>query len=230
MRDLRFVEGVVSNLMIFRGVPPGPLAKVARQCVAMPAGRGVAFARQGEPLPGIFALAYGAVKLVLSSADKEERVVRLVAPGQTFGEETSLLAQPCRYDAIALVDSKLVVIPSAAIYGLMDHDLRFTRGMLVTLAERALELLAEVKSATLLRGAQRLASYLVSLAAPGNGEDACMVKLPVSKTVVAARLGIKKETLSRLLRELAEQGLIAVSRREISILDRGRLAQVARVN
>jgi CRP-like cAMP-binding protein len=50
----------------------------------------------------------------------------------------------------------------------------------------------------------------------------------VSKTVVAARLGVKKETLSRLLRELADDGVIAVAQRNIAILDRARLAQVAR--
>ena len=53
------------------------------------------------------------------------------------------------------------------------------------------------------------------------------VELPVSKTVVAAQLGMKKETLSRLLRQLALDGVIEVARREISILDRAGLKRVA---
>ena len=48
----------------------------------------------------------------------------------------------------------------------------------------------------------------------------------MSKTLVAARLGMKKETLSRLLRRLAADGLIEVSRREIAILDRAALTRV----
>jgi DNA-binding IclR family transcriptional regulator len=44
---------------------------------------------------------------------------------------------------------------------------------------------------------------------------------------VASRLGMKKETLSRLLRTFVELGLIEVMQREIGILDRVRLAAVA---
>jgi CRP-like cAMP-binding protein len=49
------------------------------------------------------------------------------------------------------------------------------------------------------------------------------VQLPFSKTLLAARLGMKKETLSRLLRQFAEDGVIAVTRRRVAILDRERL-------
>jgi CRP-like cAMP-binding protein len=53
------------------------------------------------------------------------------------------------------------------------------------------------------------------------------VHLPVSKTVVAARLGLKKETLSRLLQKFSSAGLIAVSHRDIAILNVGRLTEIA---
>ena len=72
-------------------------------------------------------------------------------------------------------------------------------------------------------GSQRLASYLDSLVVPAEGNGHCVVRLPATKTVVASRLGMKKETLSRLLRSFAEQGLIQVAQREIRIFDRARL-------
>jgi CRP-like cAMP-binding protein len=53
------------------------------------------------------------------------------------------------------------------------------------------------------------------------------VDLPLSKTVIAARLGMKKETLSRLLHQFAADGIIDVRRREIAILDRRRLGAAA---
>ena len=46
--------------------------------------------------------------------------------------------------------------------------------------------------------------------------------------MVAARLGVAKETLSRLLRQFALEGLISVQRRSIRLLDRERLAAAAR--
>jgi CRP-like cAMP-binding protein len=95
------------------------------------------------------------------------------------------------------------------------------------MAENYLGLLAE-HGATLQQSAlQRLAAYLESLAEPNGTPDTWVARLPASKTAVAARLGITKETMSRLLRELANRGLIAVVRREIEIRDRDALASVA---
>jgi CRP-like cAMP-binding protein len=54
------------------------------------------------------------------------------------------------------------------------------------------------------------------------------VRLPATKTVIASLLDMKKETLSRLLRSLAEQRLIRLASRTIAILDREALARLAR--
>lgn len=225
--DQRLIQGLIPRLRIFWGVPPASLGPLMKQCWVMTAARGTNVVQRGARLPGVFALAYGSIKLSLRGEDSEERVVSLVSAGHTFGEAKALLGRPARSDAVALADSKLVVIPSAAILGLMDREPRFARALVFVLADRTLDLLAEVEAATQ-RGAQRLATYIVSLA-DGNGNgDGGTVRLPVSKTLVAARLGVKKETLSRLLRELAGRGLIAVERREVRILDRTGLASVTR--
>ncbi len=231
MHTQRLIEGVVSNLKLFREASPRQVADMGKHCWIVALRRGDAIAKRGAPIPGLFAIAYGSIKLVLRSNDNEERVLRLVGAGETFGEATALLGRAARYDALALAETKIVVIPSGAMLGLIDRDPRLARSMVNSLAERSLALLDEVETACLRRGAQRLASYLDSLVATngnGNGNGHATVRLPVSKTLVAARLGITKETLSRLLRSLAEQRLIEVSQREISILDCAALSEMAR--
>ena len=237
MHTQRLIEGVVSNLKLFREASPRQIGDMGKHCWIVALRRGDAIAKRGAPVPGVFAIAYGSIKLVLRSQDNEERVLRLVGAGETFGEATALLGRTARYDALALAESKIVVIPSAAILGLIDRDPRLARSIVNSLAERSLALLDEVETACLRRGAQRLASYLDSLVVAngdgngngsGNGNGAHTVRLPVSKTLVAARLGITKETLSRLLRSLAERRLIEVSQREIAILDRAALSEMAR--
>lgn len=228
--DARLMQGLMPRLPIFRDVAPAQLSPLIKQCWVIAAPRGTMIVERGARLPGMFGLGYGSVKLSLRGQDGEERVLQLVSAGQTFGEAKSLLGRPGNGEAIALADSKLVVIPAAAIFTLMDRDPRFARSMALLLAERTLEMLAEVESA-MQRGAQRLASYLGALAESpegnGGGNGSTVVRLPVSKTLVAARLGVKKETLSRLLRQFAAEGVIEVSRREISILDREALVKLS---
>ena len=223
LNDQRFVEGVIGNLRLFAEAAPAQVAALARRCWVVPARRGDLLARRGERLPGLFIVAYGLAKLAMRGRENGERVLRLVGAGQTFGEATAFLEREARYDALALADTKAVVIPSQALVALVDADARFGRAFARLLAERKLEMLGEIESATLQRGTQRLAGYLASLDAGGAGR----VELPVSKTVVAAQLGMKKETLSRLLRQLAADGVIEVARREISILDGAALERLA---
>ena len=227
-RDPRLLEGVVGNLPIFRELPRQLITELAAQARIQHVPRGSSICRRGECLPGLFAVGYGMVKLALHGEDGTERVVRLVGARETFGNATSLLGRPCSFDASALEDCLLAVIPSAAVLDLVGRDADFARGVVLHLADRTLGFLAEVEADALPRAIQRVASYLEASVEPANGSGAWRVRLPVSKTVVAARLGIKKETLSRLLRELVERGLIAVAGRDIVVNDRSGLAAVAR--
>lgn len=222
--DQRLIEGVVGNLPLFWGVPPQHLAAVVRQCWIMPARRGDRVLEQGARPPGILAVAYGTLKLVLRRNGGAERVLRLVPALRVFGESSALLGRGSPYDAVALEDTKLAVIPVASVFALLESDPRFARRLVLLLAERKGELYAELEAAALLSGAQRLATYLKELAG-SNG--ARTISLPFSKTLFAARLGIKKETLSRLLRDLVEQRVIDVARREIAILEPVRLEELA---
>ena len=196
------------------GLSHAHAAALAPHCKTLTARRGELISRQGTPLPGVMLMSVGSVKLSLRSADGDERVLRIAIAGEAFGEPTAMLGKPCLYDAIAITDAKVVIIPASAILSLVARDRRFARFVVLALSERSYTVLSEFSAATTQRGAQRLAGYLESLQRK-NGT----VQLPVSKTVVAALLGMKKETLSRLFRQFTSEGLIGMTRREIAILD-----------
>ena len=226
LRDPRLLEGVLSKVQLFRGIGQHQVANLAARAKALPFRRGAMICARGRALAGLYSIAFGQVKLAFRG-EGEERVMRIAGPVETFGLAAALLGRPTPYEAVALEDSLLILVPSPAILQLVENDPRFGRALIIQLAERTMALLAEVESGALQGGAQRLAGYLDDLAGDEAGQ-ACTVRLPTTKTVVAARLGMKKETLSRLLRGLAQKGLIAVVQREIEILDRPRLSALAR--
>jgi CRP/FNR family transcriptional regulator len=204
------------------GLSHAHAAALAPHCKTLSARRREVLARQGVALPGVMLMSTGSVKLSVRSAEGEERVLRIASGGEAFGEPTAMLGKPCLYDAVALTDVRVTVVPVPAILSLVARDRRFARFIVLALSARSYTVLAEFSAATTQRGAQRLASYLESLQRK-NGT----VQLPVSKTVVAALLGMKKETLSRLFRQFSAEGLIGMTRREIAILDPQRLAACA---
>lgn len=221
----RLVEGVIANLPMFRQVPRPLLAELMRHAHAQHVRRGEFAARRGEHLPGLLAVAYGLVKLSLRGASREEKILRLLGPGDTFGEAVLFVERPVLVDAVALADTLLAVIPAAPLLALVERDVRFTRALLASMSQRMHALVADFEATTLHGAQERVAAYLGSLAAPGAA--AAAVRLPAAKTVIAARLGITKETLSRILRELARQGLIAVNKREITLRSCAALAALS---
>ena len=217
---------MITNLPIFRQAARAHLDEIVRHARAEPVARGAAICRRGERVEGLFALAYGLLKLTLRGDAGDEKVLRLVGPGETFGEAVVFLDRPCPVDAIALSDSMVVIVPAAPLFALIERDPRFARGMIASLSQRMHALVADVESSALRSGVQRVAAYLDSLAEPGITQ--AKVRLPATKTVIAARIGVTKETFSRLLRELADQGFVSVSKRDIVLLDRERLAALVR--
>ena len=216
---------VARGLALFRGVSERRVGAATRAARLVPLRSGDALVRRGAPLPGVCALVSGSLKLSVSARPRDERVLGLVAAGESFGEAAALCAAPASFDAVVVTDAQVLAIPVDAIQNLLRRDTAFARNLLDRLAGEILRLLAGIEAGMLQRAPQRLASYLCTLAGSG-GAGPRRVSLPVSKTVVAGMLGVKKETLSRLLRDLSERHVIAVSRREITILDRARLEGV----
>ena len=225
--DQQLLEDTLERLPLFKGLARKHLASVARIARLMRVPRGVTLARRGDDSQDVVALAQGMLKLALQRADGAERVVRFVVPGESFGEAAALLGRTSAVDATALADSVVVVMKAASVRALMSRDPGFAQRMAALLAARMLDLLSEIEASELRPAGERLAAYLLALAEPHGDEGRLTARLPATKTLVAARLGMKKETLSRLLHDLSDRHLIEVARREIAILDRAGLSAAA---
>jgi CRP/FNR family transcriptional regulator len=203
---------------MFRGVASARLAALARRAAVREARAASSVLRHGEPVPGLMVVRHGLVKLSLGG--DPQRVLRLVGPGESFAEAPLLAGEPAQLDAVAVTPCALVIVPREPLLALFERDRLFARLLLATLCRRALALVAEFEATAVHGARERLAGYLCSL-----GDAA---RLPAPKAVIASRLGMTKETLSRLLRAFIDEGLIAVSSREIRVLDRPRLTAAGR--
>ena len=97
------------------GLSHAHAAALAPHCKTLSARRREVLARQGVALPGVMLMSTGSVKLSVRSAEGEERVLRIASGGEAFGEPTAMLGKPCLYDAVALTDVRVTVVPVPAI-------------------------------------------------------------------------------------------------------------------
>jgi CRP-like cAMP-binding protein len=97
--------------------------------------------------------------------------------------------------------------------------------MLGGLSRRVHQLIADVESYSLRSGTERLIGFLLAEDRGDESPDGRVleVQLPVAKGVIASRLSLTQEHLSRILHDLSALGLIEVAGRRIRVLDVERL-------
>jgi CRP-like cAMP-binding protein len=210
---------------LFHGAGAREAARLVRAARPRQLAPGELYVAYGSPLAGLPFLLSGSLKLSMDRGSVK-RVFRIVGAGESFCEASALLRAPTPFDVVALERAEVLAIAVDRIERLAERDKVFGRSLVRLLAQRALAAIRDLDAGTL-PSRERVASYLAA-SAQSAARGGWHVGLPVTKTILAARLGMKKETLSRVLRDLAQEQLIAVSGRDISILDRDRLLGAAR--
>lgn len=221
------MSDVLRRLPLFAGLTPEQIEVIGAGSHFTSLARGEVLFHQGDPVRGFFFVLRGQVQLAVSSAEGAEKVVEIVAAGESFGE--AVVFEGLRYPvtSTALVATDLLAVSSAAVLDLLDRDPAFARRMLANMAVRLRRLVRDVESYSLRSGVQRVVGFLLHEAQAAGGDAGSgarpTVHLTTSKHVLASRLNLAPETFSRVLRELSAEGLISVEGRRIALLDPSRL-------
>lgn len=214
--DKEKIQKLLARVALFDQLDPQELAKVAAGTGEQHARRGEAIFHRGEPCNGFHIMVYGQVKLVVVSPAGAEKVVRLLGPGESFGEALLFLDKPYIVSAVALADSMLLTVDKSVLFAELDSQPQLARKMIAGLSKRLHAFVSDVKSYSLHSGTQRVIGYLLQAREAAGGED---VRLEVGKNVIASRLNLTPEHFSRILHDLTAKGLIQVNGRNIAILD-----------
>ncbi|MBI5276369.1 MAG: Crp/Fnr family transcriptional regulator [Burkholderiales bacterium] len=209
---------------LFKGLEPASLARLAEAAVRRNLPRSDVLFRRGDLPAGMYVVVFGSIQLLAPHGVRGKRLTGVVRAGQSFGEPVMFLQRPAMVDAVAAEDSLVVQLPREALLALVDENPLLARQLLATLSERVEKLVNELARQSGGSGRARLASYLLAHSgAAGAGELA----LPASKASVASQLNVTPEHFSRLLHELAADGVLAIEGRRVRVLDRDRLAAAA---
>ncbi len=215
---------VLANLPLFQQLRESELTNLAAGTREVGLSKGQILFQKGTPLDGFYVVVHGQIKLAFSSPQGHEKVVSIVGPGQSFGEAVMFMEKPCPVFAQALEDTRLLYIAKQGIFAAIDHDSAFARRMLAGLSMRLHGLIRDVEDYSLHSSTQRVIGFLLQLAGTSAGGPV-EFELPASKHIIASRLNLTPETLSRILHGLSELGQIAVKGRRITVLDMARLRQ-----
>ena len=220
------IPQILFRLPLFQELVPEQIAALEPACRERRLAKSEMLFQKGDLPKGFYVVVFGQIKLAFPSSQGNEKVMQIVGPRQSFGEAIMFLNRPCPVFAEGLVDSLLLHIGSGPVFALLESDPLFARRMLAGLSMRLHSLVQDVETYSLRSSAQRVVGYLLQQC-PQEGacEGSFDISLPTSKQVIASRLNLTPETLSRIFHDLAVNGLIGVSGKQITIKDAKRLRE-----
>ena len=220
------IPALLGRMPLFSALTADQLVPITAATRERRLAKGEMLFQKGDMPKGFFVIVFGQVKLAFPSSQGNEKVVEIIGPRQSFGEAVVFMGKPYPLFAEALTDSLLLHIAKDALFKLLEADASFAHAMLAGLSMRLHSLVSDVESYSLRSSAQRVIGYLLQHC-PQDGEcqGKLQMTLPTSKQVIASRLNLTPETLSRIFHDLAEHTLIEVHGRQITVPDLLRLRE-----
>lgn len=177
----------------------------------------------------LFLLKRGRVRLYRLSPDGKALTTALVEPGSIFGE-MALLGQGMQDSfAEALEDCTLYTLNRRDVQDLLLADARVARRLLEIVSRRLTAAEQKLEEFAFKNVPQRLASLLLRLAPHSAQEQPGPVTLPVRYThqQLAELIGTYRETVTKVLNDFRQQGLIGVEKGHIQLRDVAALEKMA---
>ena len=172
--------------------------------------------QQGEVATGFFLVLDGWVKLHRLTPDGSEAVVGVFKRGETFAEAAIFLGGRYPVSAEVVTPSRLLRFDGESLRSRIREQPDLALSMLASASYHLKALVEQIEKIKLLSAPQRAADFLVGLSPASEGS--VTIELPYEKTLIANRLGMKPESLSRALAKLRPLG-VSVDQERVSIAD-----------
>ncbi len=196
---------------------PEPLVQVVLASARMREfERGATVFMQGERASAIYIVAEGWVKLYRIAPNGTEAVVDVFTKGHSFGEAVAFRHDIYPVSAEAVTECSLIRIEADQFLHLLHDNPEVVVMMLSATYVHLHSLVMQIQALKAQTGAQRVAEFLLELAPCEEGT--CEVVLPYDKFLIAGRLGMKPESLSRAFAKLREHG-VAIRQNNAAIDD-----------
>lgn len=157
--------------------------------------------REGERADFLYAVLSGAIELTASWLDRETTIAVIGSP-HTFIVAAVVLDRLYLQSARVLEPSRILMLPSEPVRKAMRADAGFATAIAEEMANAYRNVAQELKNQKLRTSLERLANWLVHRDKETGGAHRFII--PFEKKVLAARLGMAPEALSRAFATLAK--------------------------
>lgn len=217
----------LSGIKLLKDVPPVALAEVEAHCRYKKFAAGEQIFDRHAQTKDIFFVIKGKVRVVNYSFSGREVTLDDITDGQQFGELAAIDGEPRSASLMALTECLIVVMPSGRFLGLLEEfplvalTIMQHLSRLVRLSTERIMVLSTLGAnnrvhVDLLRLAQAAEDF------DGAENEVVLKPIPVHGDI-ASRVSTTRETVARVMNDLARKGIVERTKNSLIIHDLGKL-------
>jgi CRP/FNR family transcriptional regulator, cyclic AMP receptor protein len=205
---------------IFRSLDDPQIERLGELTIRRPYLKGRVIIMAEDKGDSLFIIESGEVKVSIFHEDGREIILSLLGPGEVFGELSLLDGRPRSANVTAHEDTSLVVLRRPDFLRLLTEVPQMAESLLEELAGRLRRTDDQVEGLALLNVANRISRTVLQLATDRGIETDRGIRIKDRPThqEIANMTGTTRESVSRVFRQLEDQGYIAVEGRDILVL------------
>lgn len=186
---------------------------------------------KGDIAKQLYIVRYGRVKLYEMSEDGRQQIIRLLEPGDFFGE-LALFFDKQQYllNAETLEDTGICLLNRDDLKALIHKNPEISLGIMQALTERLDYAENFISTLTLKTIEQRLISWLLAMAEKEGvlTPQGSRLTINLPRHELASLFGTTRETISRKFSKLQAEGLISMNgQKQVIILNKEELISLA---
>jgi CRP/FNR family transcriptional activator FtrB len=205
---------LLKSTPLFSDLPANAIDRLTYTAFVQNLPAGAVLFQQGDRPEFLYILLSGRIALTGRNAECGEAVIEFFRRGDVFIAPAVILDLPYLMSTRVLQDARILMIPAEHFRDVLARDPALNAALVKELARHWRLLIRQIKDLKLRTAPQRLAAYLLDLSGGRGGN----VELPEERRLMAGRLGMTPESLSRAFAQLAAEG-VSGRGRSVAIAD-----------
>ena len=198
---------VLQNTNLLAGLNPQLVSRILGNTTIFSAESRDGLFNEGEKADSFYVVLSGYVRLFRKSKDEREADIGIFGPGEAFGECMMFSEYNHAFSAQSAGPATFARFPLDKMRMIVQDEPEFAIAIFRIMARHLIDARENVAEDRLHTAPQRVANYLLKLAlAHGVGQPVAF-RLPFQKSLLAGKLGLAPEALSRALSALKKAGI-----------------------
>lgn len=165
----------------------------------------------GSPVFGLYLLNAGKIKLSRIENDGKEIIIKIIGDSGIFGHRCFFSREDYALTATVIEDAQVTFIEKPALYTLLDQEPELSRLFLQFLSQEIEAADQRVSCIIRKKANERMADFLLSLIDQygSNEEESITLNIHLTRSEMGAIVGLSAETVTRLMTEFKDHGILS---------------------